>query len=180
MQFGSLRGVIAIMAIATGLASCGDDPELSAEEQARADAKSVAEILAANTPPPDRPDLQLIAFDDVRRNDLFGPNCSFFERDVETPVAIAGDEIGALKLEGNVVRFAPDAGSAEGPKGTRRKYDGREVSFELAINRDESVSLNKDAVEAPASLLVRDGYDRVVYRQQGSAICVDELGDVPG
>lgn len=175
MKFGSRAAVLAMLVGAGGLGACSGEPELSAEEQARADAESVAEIVAANTPPPDRPELQPIAFDDIRQNDLFGPNCSFFERDVETPVAIAGGTIGALKLEGNVVRFAPDAGSEEGPNGTRRKYDGREVSFELAIDRDESTPLNKEALEAPASLLVRDGYNRVVYRHQGSAMCVDGL-----
>ena len=176
MKFGSRLGLLAMLT----LAGCGEEPVLDAEAQAKADAKSVAEIVAANTPPPERPKLQMIAFADIRKNKLFGPNCSFFERDVQSPVAIAGDQVGALKLEGNVERFAPDAGSAEGPNGTRRKYDGREVSFELAINRDEASDLGEEAVEAPASLLVRDGFDRVVYRQQGSAICVDELSGVAG
>ena len=167
MRFGSAVGILAMLA----LAGCGDGSADNSEEQDRADAKAVAQVMAQQTPPPEQLALQPILYDDIVADDrMEGAGCSFYPEGAEDPTAVLGDGVGFLKFEGSVKFFAPDAGSAEGPFGTRAEYDSREYAFSIAI--DEAA---KEAGEgywaAPAKIMLTDGYDRQVAAQSGRVGC---------
>ena len=158
------------MGLAAGLVMAGcaaEAPEDSAAQR-EADAAAVQEILAANTPPPMEIALMPMDYADFEREGLLGASCAFVIDD--EVLALAMPEVGALMYQGNLERFAPDAGSAEGPFDTRAKYDGRQLSFRLAISGTPERT-GDEVWSQPARLSVHDGYDRIVYEAAGSAEC---------
>jgi len=158
------------MGLAAGLvlAGCAAEAPEDSAAQREADAAAVQEILAANTPPPMEIALMPMDYADFEREGLLGASCAFVIDD--EVFALAMPDIGALKYYGNVERFAPDAGSAEGPFDTRAKYDGRELSFRLAVSGTQERT-GDELWSQPAQLSVHDGYDRIVYEAAGSAEC---------
>lgn len=158
------------MGLAAGLMLTGcaaESPEdIAAQEEA--DAQAVQEVLAVNTPPPMEVALIRMSYADFEREGLLGASCAFVIDDAV--FALAMSDVGALKYNGNVERFAPDAGSAEGPFDTRAKYDGREFSFRLAVSGTQERT-GDEVWSQPARLSVHDGYDRVVYEAAGTAEC---------
>ena len=156
-----------VVAASVLIVGCSGEAENS-EAQQRADAQAVAAVKAANTPSPVEPELQPMTLKDFEKGGLVGASCAFVVED--EILALAMTDIGALKYGDNVERFAPDAGSAEGPFDTRVKYDGREMSFRLTVSGTQE-RVDAELWSQPAELIVRDGYDRVIYRSSGTAEC---------
>lgn len=168
MGFGVSLGLIA----ALGVAGCSDEPG-SSEAKDRADAEAVAQVIAQQTPPPVELALQPINYQDISRNSAMeGAGCSFTPGGEEDPFAILGDSMGFVKFEGSIQRLAADAGSKEGPFGTRVKYDGRDYSLRMTI--DEAAKEDGEGDNnwvAPASLSMVDGYNREVANSEGRVAC---------
>jgi len=172
MLFGTRFGLSMGLIAALGLAGCGNNAPSSAEQES-ADAQEVAAVKAANMPPLAQVELQPIVYDDIIADErMEGAGCSFYPEGEEDPFAILSDSIGFVKAEGEVAQIAPDAGSAEGPSGTRAKYDGREFSLRLAI--DEAAKADGEAEGywvAPATITLVDGYDRELASSEGRVGC---------
>ena len=168
MGFAVSLGLIA----ALGVAGCSDEPGRS-EAKDRADAEAVAQVIAQQTPPPVELALQPINYQDISRNSAMeGAGCSFTPGGEEDPFAILGDSMGFVKFEGSIQRLAADAGSKEGPFGTRVKYDGRDYSLRVSI--DEAAKEDGEGDNnwvAPASLSMVDGYNREVANSEGRVAC---------
>lgn len=171
MRVGSRLWTAVGLSAALGVAGCANEPPDKTAAQDRADAKAVAQVMAQQTPPAIELELQPIQYDDIVDNPAMeGPGCSFYPADSEDPFAILAEEVGFVKFEGSVKRFAPDAGSEEGSLGTRAKYDGRKYSLRIAI--DESAREEGEGVwAAPASLGMADGWDRRVTGSEGRIAC---------
>ncbi|MEC8179201.1 MAG: hypothetical protein VX072_06000 [Pseudomonadota bacterium] len=153
------------------MAGCGEEPA-STEAQDRADAEAVAAVLAQQTPPPVELALQPITTADIVKNSAMeGAGCSFTPGGEEDPFAILADGVGFVKYEGSIQRLAADAGSKEGPFGTREQYDGREYSLNIAIDQAKKEGESEASWAAPATLTMADGYDREVAMSEGRVAC---------
>ncbi len=150
----------AVAAALVLLGGCGGE-----ERDPAQDAQDVAQVKAMQTPPVLPHVFEPLGDEQIASHGLDGARCAFFEGEAKRPVAILKSDLGAMQVDGEVHRFAPDAGSAEGPHGTRTKYDGRELSLTVEL-ADESEPERKDAL-----LRVRDGYDRSVYARRGTLEC---------
>lgn len=159
-----------VILAALGLASCGSEP--TAEERERMERAAIAEVEANQIPPPDPVDPQAMTFADFERNGILGMGCSFLPSgEGENPVAITMGEGAYLKIDGEISRLAPDAGSAEAPYGTRAKYDGKRLSMQLEIEPGDGEQIGTETIEHDARLILSDGRDRIVYEARGRAHC---------
>ncbi|TCD05147.1 hypothetical protein EYB45_06500 [Erythrobacteraceae bacterium CFH 75059] len=141
------------------------------QEQDAEDERAIAAVRDAQRPPPEPLDLQPITFADIEREDLFGAGCVFMPDGSTRTLALAQVDRGALKLDGRVVRFAPDAGSSEHPYGTRARYTGPAHSFRLTIASDAGRQSGYETTDYPGELEVRDRYDRVLMQMAGRVQC---------
>lgn len=136
------------------LTGCGDEAR-----DAEQDARDVEQVKAVQTPPVFSHAFDPLSPKQVAFHHLEEPRCAFFDDEGTGPIAILKGDIGAMLVDGEVHRLAPDAGSAQGELGTRTKYDGRELSLRI------------DSSEDGATMTVRDGYDRSVYAKRGRLDC---------
>lgn len=147
------------------LAACDNK---SPEEQAREDARDIAMVEAAQKvqPPVQRLGPQPILQADIDKYNLTGPGCGFVPDNSATadPIMLAGSVRGFFKIGDDLVVLAADSGSGELPHGAHEKYSGRGHWVQLTHGP------GKDA-KAPASLTVRDKFERVVYFTTGRLIC---------
>ena len=103
-------GALALAITGVALAGCADEPATKTEEQDRADAEAVAQVLAQQTPPPVELVLQPISPDTIAKNAAMeGAGCSFTPGGEEDPFAILADAVGFVKYEGSIQRLAVDA-----------------------------------------------------------------------
>ena len=164
-------GLLALAFAGLGLAGCGEAPASTAAQD-RADAEAVAAVLAQQTPPPGELALQPITTADIVENSAMeGAGCSFTPGGEEDPFAILADGVGFVKYEGSIQRLAADAGSTEGPFGTREQYDGREYSLNITIDQAKKEGESEASWAAPANLTMADGYDREVAMSEGRVAC---------
>ena len=164
-------GLLALAFAGLGLAGCGEEPA-STEAQDRADAEAVAAVLAQQTPPPVELALQPITTADIVKNSAMeGAGGSFTPGGEEDPFAILADGVGFVKYEGSIQRLAADAGSKEGPFGTREQYDGREYSLNITIDQSKKEGASETSWAAPATVTMEDGYDREVAMSEGRVAC---------
>ena len=153
--------VAALVAIVTACSEPAEEPEIDIE-QMNEDARGPAVPI----------ELQVIGYPDIEKYELFGASCAFSpEGGGLGAVVLAMQEGGYLKIDGRIEKFAPDAGSAEQPYGTRSKHDGLERSFELEIDQEAGKQSGYETINYPATLTVRDASDREVYRSDGMAQC---------
>ncbi|TCJ37405.1 hypothetical protein [Parafrankia sp. BMG5.11] len=151
-------------------ASCGKE-ELSPIEQARQDEADVAAVNAAQVPPPVPIEPETIGMPDIEKYDMFGAGCSFAPGKGIAAVALLQPERGFMKIDGGVVRFAPDAGSGDLPLGAKGKYTGGAYSFVLDLASEEGTQSGYETVNFPARLVLRNDRDQVVYQADGTAQC---------
>ena len=152
------------------LAACGSEP--TPEEQAKIDAKAIAEVEANQTPPPDVVSPQILTNDDFETHAISGLGCSFAPSGGgDDPVAVTLVRYGFMKIDDAVERFAPDAGSAESAFGTRVKYDSGRHSMRLELDDGDGEAVGTETVVHDARLIVKDGRDRTVYEARGEAFC---------
>ena len=116
--------------------------------------------------------LQPITTADIVKNSAMeGAGCSFTPGGEEDPFAILADGVGFVKYEGSIQRLAADAGSKEGPFGTREQYDGREYSLNITIDQSKKEGASETSWAAPATVTMEDGYDREVAMSEGRVAC---------
>jgi hypothetical protein len=146
------------------LAACGEEP-VSEEERARrvAEIERVNEGVALPVSP------EPIMYPDMEEGGLMDPACAFApEGGGMAPVALAFTDSAWMKVRGELVEFAPDAGVQKGPALAWTKYDGREHSLRLGLGQEIAGSTGR---RFEATLELRDGKDRTVYQAQGFAQC---------
>ena len=152
------------------LAACG--PEMTAEEKAMADARDIAAVEANQAPPVIPVAPEKILYPDIEKNELFGTSCAFApEGGGIGAIALAMEDTGYLKLDGEIVRFAADKGSAELPMAAREKYDGKAYSFRLELEETAGTQDGVETVNYPATLTILDSGDRVAFDATGIAQC---------
>ena len=166
----SLTIVCMAPALALVLISCGED--ISPDEQRALDENDIATVEALQTPPPQPIVPQPITYPDIEKHDLFGAGCNFApDGGGLGAIVLAQPEIGYMKIDNSIERFAPDVGSASMPLGTFAKYDGTAHSFRLSFREEEGEQSGMETVDFKAQLVVRNSSDAVVYEADGIAQC---------
>ena len=84
---------------------------------------------------------------------------------------LAGFEFQFMKIDGELVAFAPDAGSGDLPLGTKGKYTSKAWSFLLDIGAVEGEQAGSEAVNYPAHFVLRNDRDQIVFEANGTAQC---------
>lgn len=159
------------------LAACGE-PELPPEQREMAEERAIAAVEAAQTIPPVPVTPEPILSADIERYDLFGAGCNFMPADGmaqspdgEGPLVVAMGGAGYIKVDGEIHRLAPDAGSPELPVGARGKYDGREYALILDLASEEGERSGMETIDYPARLELHDSRDQTVFAVNGTAQC---------
>lgn len=149
--------------------SSQSDTENEAENQRVVEAVRLANNTAPGivevTPEP-------ILYPDIERWDLYGQSCAYAPGTSLGARVIAREGDAFMKIEGELVRFASDAGSRELPMRTRSLYAGREYSLRLEIadeGKETSVKTGPGMYEG--TIWLRDRWDRVVYQGTGTVSC---------
>lgn len=161
-----MRWTLVFLTVA--VAACGPTPE--EEEAARKQA--VAEVEANQVPPPEKLILDPIRYPEIEKHQLYGAGCSLVpDGGGMGAVVIAMAEEGYLIRDGELLRFAADAGSAELPYLARRKYTGLAYSFTLDIDQGSGQKSGMETSDYRGTLTVRDNYDRIVFKADGLTQC---------
>ena len=162
--------VALVVCAALCAASCGEDAP-SPAEQARMDEADVEAVKAAQVPPPTPVEPERITMTDIEKYDMFGAGCSFAAGKSIAAIALLQDQRGFMKIDGDVVRFAPDAGSGDLPLGAKGKYTGGAWSFVLDLASEEGRQSGTETVDYPARFVLRNDRDQIVYESDGTAQC---------
>ncbi|WP_239805905.1 hypothetical protein [Croceicoccus hydrothermalis] len=150
------------------LAACGDGASF---DPAR-DAADVAKIRATHDTPPVMPIApERISYSDVEDNNLFGVSCAFAPGNGMAVMMMAMPDRAYMKLDGKIVSFAADKGSAAMPLGTWAQYDGREYAIRIAQPEGEAPQDGISRVSWNGSIAVVDGRNRPVYEESGTLQC---------
>lgn len=166
-----MRGWLAVGAVAALLAGCGEEVKSRAQQQAE-DERAIAEVEAAQTPPPDVVAPQRITAEERERFGLSQGGCSFAVNSPELGAqAILQMNVGYMKFDGAMERFAPDAGSGDGPAGTSTQYDGGSHGLLVRFDTAATRKAGGDLVTMPARITLQDGRKRTVYVAEGTALC---------
>ncbi|MFN4112380.1 MAG: hypothetical protein ACK4GD_00395 [Sphingomonadaceae bacterium] len=148
---------------ALAVAGCGE-----AEQRDRA--AKVAEIEQANAgvAVPVRP--EPILYPDIEQHELTAPSCAFApDGGGMAPILLAMEDRAVMKLSGDIAQFAPDNGVQKGPEVAWTKYDGLTYSIRFGLGAQQPDEPGGNRYEA--TLEIRDGADREVYRASGFAQC---------
>lgn len=166
-----MRGILAIGMAAALLAGCGEEPKSQAQQDA-ADERAIAEVEAAQTPPPDVVAPERITAEERERYALVEGGCSFAVNNPELGAqAILLMNVGYMKFDGDMERFAPDAGSGGGPAGTSTRYAGGSHGLLVRFDTAATEKVGGNMVTMPAQITLQDGRDRTVYVAEGTALC---------
>lgn len=153
------------------LASCGEEPKSQAQRDAD-DERAIAEVEAAQTPPPDVVAPERITEAERERYNLSEGGCSFAVNNPELGAqAILLMNVGYMKFDGTMERFAPDAGSGDGPSGTSTKYDGGSHGLLVRFDTTAAAKAGGELVSVPTQITLQDGRGRTVYVAEGTALC---------
>lgn len=166
-----MRGFLAIVMASAALVGCSEEIRSPAEQKAD-DERAIAEVEAAQTPPPDVVAPQRITAEERARFRLSEGGCSFAVNNPELGAqAILQMNVGYMKFDGTMERFAPDAGSGGGPAGTSTKYDGGRHGLLVRFDTAATQKASGDTVTMPAQITLQDGRRRTVYVAEGTALC---------
>jgi hypothetical protein len=159
-----MKGVLIAVLLTAALAACGGEP--SPEEKARADARAVEFVEAAQNVPPPMAELvpQAITSADTGEGEGVRARCDFIEDGGAAPVLLVMDDTVTLKLDGALRVFAADKGSPELPFGGWTSYGGRKQIIDLQ-------TIEGTAPVWRSRVTVRDGSDRVLYSKTGTLRC---------
>lgn len=150
------------------LVSCSREP--SAAERKAADDRAVAQVEAAQKqkPPPKPIAPEPILFADIQKFNLYGAGCAFAPGGSMGAVLLTREKVGYIKLDGGMMRFAADPGSAELPMGTHARYVGKALAASLTRSDGNGTG---EGLRFPAHLTVTDPTDQVVYDEDGDVQC---------
>lgn len=159
-----MRLVISLGVLA--LAACSSEPD-EAERQA-----AVAEVVANQEAPPEVLEPRPILYPEIEKYGLYGAGCNFAPDEGGLgAIALAMADEGYMKRGEEILHFAADKGSDELPYLARRKYDGKDYSFSLELDRASGAPSGEETSDYSGALTVKDGKDRVVYRATGIVQC---------
>lgn len=166
-----MRGLGPVVLFAMAIAACGAEEKSPAEREADVE-RAIAEVEAAQTPPPDVVAPQRITAEERARFGLSQGGCSFAVNNPELGAqAILQMNVGYMKFDGAMERFAPDAGSGDGPAGTSTQYDGGRHGLSIRFDIAAMQKAGGDLVTVPAQITLQDGRRRTVYVAEGTALC---------
>ncbi len=153
------------------MSACGEAPKTRAQQDAEAE-KAIAEVEAAQTPPPDVVTPERITADERSRYKLSDTGCAFAVNNPEVGAqAILQMNVGYMKFDGDMERFAPDAGVGDGPAGTSTRYDGGRHALEVRYDLARAAKTDGDRLSVPTRITLQDGRKRTVYVAEGIALC---------
>jgi hypothetical protein len=156
---------------AVALAGCSETAKSRAQQELD-DEKAIAEVEAAQTPPPDVVTPQRITDEERTRFQLSDSGCSFAVNNPELGAqAILQLNVGYMKFDGSMERFAPDAGADDGPAGTSTKYDGGSHGLIVRYDTAKTAKAGGDAISVPTRITLQDGRKRTVYVAEGTSLC---------
>lgn len=165
-----MRGILAIGIVAL-LAGCASDKRTDAQRDAD-DERAIAEVEAAQTPPPDVVSPERITAEERERYGLSDGGCSFAVNNPELGAqAILLMNVGYMKFGGTMERFAPDSGSGGGPAGTSTKYDGGSHGLVVRFDTAAANKTAPDMMNVPTQITLQDGRGRSVYVADGTSLC---------
>jgi hypothetical protein len=163
------RSIAALSLLA--LAACSK-PEPSPAQQEARDTADIAAVEAVQNIPPTPEEPGPILYPDIDKYKLFGAACAFVPSGGGiAPVVLAQEKSAYMKLDGQIVRFAPDPGSPKLPVGAHGKYDAKAWSITLDIAEGEGRDTTTDAVDFNAHFTLRNDHDQAVYDANGTARC---------
>lgn len=166
-----MRGLVAVLAAAGLVAGCSEEPKSQTQQEADAE-RAIAEVEAAQTPPPDVVAPERITAEERERYKLSDGGCSFAVNNPELGAqAILQMNVGYMKFDGTMERFAPDAGSGDGPAGTNTRYDGGSHGLIVRFDQSAAEKAGGETVSMPAQITLQDGRRRTVYVAEGTALC---------
>ena len=166
-----MRTICAVAAVLVLVSGCADKQKSRAQKEVDDD-RAIAEVEAAQTPPPDVVTPQRITPEERTRYKLSDTGCSFAVNNPEIGAqAILQLNVGYMKFDGALERFAPDAGSGDGPGGTSTKYDGGTHSLLVRFETARAAKTGGEGISMPARITLQDGRRRTVYVAEGTAIC---------
>ncbi|WP_338445867.1 hypothetical protein V5F89_12025 [Pelagerythrobacter marensis] len=153
------------------LLACGD-PEPTPEQVLAAENRAIAAVEAAQNVPPVPVSPEPIARADIESHGLSGAGC-VFRKDPgnDDPLALALERGAFVKIEGELHRLAPDAGSASLPVMARSRYDGREYGMILDLAEEEGMQTGAETIDYPGRLELRNGRGQLVFGSNGIVQC---------
>lgn len=153
------------------LSGCGEQEKSAAQREMDAE-KAIAEVEAAQTPPPDVVTPERITANERERSGLSENGCSFAVNNPEVGAqAILQINVGYLKFDGGMERFAPDPGAQDGPSGTKTRYDGGSHALLVRFDTQRAAKGAGETLSVPTQITLKDGRDRTVYVAEGTSIC---------
>ncbi|WP_133365237.1 hypothetical protein [Qipengyuania sediminis] len=162
-------GLVAVCVVA--LAACAQEEKSPAQQQID-DERAIAEVEAAQTPPPDVVAPERITPEERTRFGLSDRGCAFAVNNPEVGAqAILQMNVGYLKFDGRMERFAPDAGSGGGPSGTSTRYDGGRHGIHVQYDMAAAQQTASEQLSVPTRITLQDGRGRIVYVADGIALC---------
>ena len=168
-----MKRLVVVLALVT--AACEEDVDPG--EQEMLDEQAVQAVEAANdaAPPVEMVVPEPILAPDIERYDILGQLCSYAPGTSLGARVISREADAFMKIEGEVERFAADAGSRELPMRTRSLYNGREFSLRLELEDSEggTPETGTGPGEYEGHITLRDRWDRVVYSGTGLTQCGD-------
>lgn len=116
--------------------------------------------------------LEPVTHNDPLGADLDGAGCAFIAGAPEQEtVLLLNDAVAALKLDGQIERFAVDAGSPQLQAGPHAHYVGKRYSLRLTQMPGEAVTSGEESARWQARLDIADEFDRGVYSADGALEC---------
>lgn len=166
-----MRRMVMATALLVAATACAQGRR-SPEQQQIDDDKAIAEVEAAQTPPPDVVTPERITDAERTRYKLSDSGCAFAVNNPEVGAqAILQMNVGYMKFGGSMERFAPDAGAGDGPAGTSTRYDGGRHSLTVNFDMAKSHNAAGEAVSVPTRITLQDGRGRTVYVAEGISLC---------
>lgn len=118
---------------------------------------------------------------DIDAHDLYGSGCNVSGQDGNI-IFIARADAGYLRLDDEIMTFAPHPAESGLPFGVADHYDGREQSIDLQVDLASESSPNsaspstqwaflKDVKLYFGTLIIRDTKEREIFRYYGKVTC---------
>jgi hypothetical protein len=168
-----MRAAPVVIAMLLLLPACEREP--TPEEQAKADARDIAMVEAAQNRKPPLIPVQpgQITFGELQQNRMTGAGCAFLPNGGEdgNPVLYGDASRAVMKLNGDFEVFASDKGSAEQPYGTRAHYSGKAYDLRLTSEPGEGRPSGEESATWDAGITLRDRFNRIVYSANGTLSC---------
>lgn len=165
-----MRAMVMVAGLAVLASACGEEPRSQSQRQID-DERAIAEVEAAQTPPPDVVTPERITDAERERYRLSDSGCAFAVASPEIGAqAILQINVGYMKFDGRMERFAPDAGAGGGPAGTSTRYDGGTHALLISFDTARTAKVT-GGVSIPTRITLQDGRRRTVYVAEGVSLC---------